>query len=106
MKFTNLEKAPDYEVEQWLINSIPELTAYQKEYIKREEIVRFSNLTFMKYTKKIENPFIRLTVVFIPIVVVILLLGLPINFLFTGSWGYNSLKFQKLYNTWTTSCGL
>jgi hypothetical protein len=40
MKLTNLKPASDYEVEEWLESRIKNLTPYQKEWIRNEEIIR------------------------------------------------------------------
>ena len=46
MKLINLKKVPNYKVEKWLENNIKELTAYQREWMRNEEIVRFAPFEF------------------------------------------------------------
>lgn len=102
MKLTNLKRASDWEVREWLKNSIPELTVYQKEKI-RDEIIQFAPFYFYKKRKKVNNVFVRLSVIFIPPVWIILAISLPFNFIVTGKWGYNKLEW---YSKWISACGL
>lgn len=105
MNLTNLKRASNFEVEEWLEKNIVELTTYQKQKMSEDEIIRFSPFKFFKHRKKVDNILVRLTVIFIPIVWIILFLTLPINFLITGNWGY---KYDKLnwFNKWRNACGL
>lgn len=103
MNLLRYKRANDYEVRNWLINNIPELTKYQEEKIRDEEIIRFSPFYFYKEPKKVNNPLIRLTIIFYPIVWLLLFIGLPINFIFTGKWGYGGIKW---FMRWTNACGL
>lgn len=105
MRISNLEKAYNYEVEKWLISSIPELTYYQKEKIQENEIIRLAPFTFMKRAKKVENIMVRLSIVFIIPVLLLLIIGLPFNFIVTGSWGYDQ-KMIGWFGKWLRSCGL
>lgn len=102
MKLFNLEKAYSYEVNEWLEENIPDLTKYQKQRIREDEIIRFAPFEFYKKGKKIDNIWIRLSIIFVPIVWLILVLGLPFNFILTGSWGYEEIKWVS---TWLRSCG-
>ena len=42
MRLLNLKRVDDFKVRNWIEKSIPELTAYQKEKIRENEIVRFA----------------------------------------------------------------
>lgn len=103
MNLVCLEQLSKYEVQDWLYESIPELTDYQKEKIRDNEIVRFAPFKFMKQTKTVENKLLRITVIFTPFVLLVLVVGLPINFIITGRWGYNELGW---YGKWIRSLGL
>jgi len=103
MKLINLKKVNDYTVEDWLENNIKELTPYQKEWIRDQEIVRSAPFEFYERRKKIDNIFIRLSVIVMPVVFCVIVIGLPINFLIKGKWGYNSLNW---YSKWVSACGL
>ena len=104
MRILNLKKAHDLDVQKWIFESIPELTAYQKQKIRDNEIVRFAPFEFMEHTEKVNNIFLRLSIIFIIPVFILLMIGLPINFIITGSWGYN--KRFDWFAKWVRSCGL
>lgn len=89
----NLEKAFDHEVRNWLEKSIPELTKYQLEKIRYDEIIRFAPFEFYKRRKKTKNFFMRLTIILYVAMWLVLFIGLPFNFIITGNWGYNKLKW-------------
>lgn len=97
MNLRNIQKANDYEVENWLKESIPELTSYQKSKIYDNEIIRFSPFEFYKEKETTSNIWLRLSVIFLPVVWIILLLFLPITFILTGRWGYNK-RFNWILN--------
>ncbi|MBG0514080.1 MULTISPECIES: hypothetical protein [Elizabethkingia] len=97
MNLRNIQKASDIEVENWLKESIPELTSYQKSKIYNDEIVRFSPFKFYKEKKETSNVWLRLSIIFLPIVWIILFLFLPLTFIITGRWGYSN-KFNWILN--------
>jgi len=101
----NLKRASTSEVQSWLFSSIRDLTPYQKEWIRNEEIIRFSPFYFMKEKKKVNNIFLRLTIIFIPFVFLFLTIGLIFNFFITGVWGFSDKKIAW-YSEWISSCGL
>lgn len=92
MKFSNLKKAFDYEIKEWLIKSL-ELTPYQQSKMYEHEIIRFSPFEFYKLKKKTVNPLIRLTIIVYPIAWLALLLFLPINYFISGRWGYSKIQW-------------
>ena len=102
MKLLNLRKVPDYKVTKWLDDNIVEITEYQKAKIRDDEIVRFAPFEFYERRKKVDNIFIRLSIVFIPIVWIVLIVGLPFNFIGTGTWGYGKLDW---FSKWISACG-
>lgn len=103
MKLHNFKKAYTYKVHEWLFSSIPELTKYQKERIINDEIVRFAPFEFMEKRKRIKSFWWRLTIIFIPVIWILLVAGLPINFIIKGYWGYSKLKW---FNEWMNRVGL
>lgn len=103
MKLINLKKVSDYKVEKWLEDNIRELTVSQKQWIRNEEMVRFAPFEFYERRKKVDNIFVRLSVIFIPVIWVLLVIGMPFNFFYTGTWGYKNLKW---YSKWVSACGI
>jgi len=101
MNFSHFKQTSDREVEQWIIKSIPDLTIYQKEYIRTNEIVRFSPYRFLKRREPVKaNFFFRLTIILLPFYFVLLFLGLPIKLIITGKWGYGSKFIDNFHNKW------
>ena len=103
MRLVNLKRVSDYKVEKWLYENIVELTAYQKQRIKEDEIVRFAPFKFYERRSKVDSFLIRLTIVFIPVAWCILVISLPFHFIATGSWGYKNLSW---FSKWLRNCGL
>jgi len=103
IKLSNLKQASNFEVTEWLEKTIPELTAYQKEKIRDNQTIRFSPYKFYKRREKINSFPLRLTIIFIPIVYTILLIGLPFKFIIDGKWGYNKIEW---FSKWVNACGL
>lgn len=97
------KEASSIEVENHFINNIPEITPYQKDCIKNDEIFRFSPYTFYKETEKVSNPLIRISILLYWLIWLLLFIGLPFNFIFTGRWGYKKINW---FAKWTTACGL
>ena len=105
MNLINLKRASDYDVNKWLEKNIKDLSPYQKEWIRNEEIIRFAPFYFMQEREKVNSIWLRFTIIFILPVFILLLIGLPFNFFITGSWGYSDEKI-KWYSKWASSCGL
>lgn len=108
MKLYNLKKASNYEVRKWIESSVPELTSYQKQRIRSDydEIIRFAPFEFYKKKKKTGNSiFTRLSILPLLILLLILFLLLPINFVVSGRWGYDPDKVKWL-NNWMHNVGL
>jgi hypothetical protein len=73
---------------------------------KPQDIVDYisrSGLQVYKRNQKINNPWLRLTIVFFSITWLIFFIFLPINFLFTGRWGYSGMKW---FQNWGRNLGL
>lgn len=104
MRLINLKKVWDHKVIKWIEDSIPELTPYQKQRIRSDEIVRFAPFYFMEENKKVKNVALRFSIIAMPIVLLLLITGLPFNFFVTGNWGYG--KKIQWYGKWVSSCGI
>ena len=93
----------------WLLRCIYNLALVsydvQKQKIRDWEIVRFAPFYFMQKNKRVENIFIRLSIVFLPFVWLILVIGLPANYIITGNWGYDDKKISW-FSKWIGKIGL
>jgi hypothetical protein len=105
MNLINLKKVNNFEVERWLERSIKDLTPYQKERLSDDEIIRFAPFYFMERRQKTDNILMRFSILFIIPVFIFILIGLPINYFITGSWGYNYEK-MRWFSKWVSACGL
>lgn len=105
MNLVNLKRVSDYQVKDWLENHIKDLSPYQKEWIENEQIIRFAPFYFMEKRPKVNNVFLRFTIIFMIPILLLLIIGLPFNFFITGSWGYSDSK-MKWFSKWVASCGL
>ena len=105
MNLVNLKRVSDYQVKEWLESHIKDLTPYQKECMRNEEIIRFAPFYFMERRKKTNNILLRFTIIFMLPVLLLLIIGLPFNFFITGRWGYSDGK-MKWYSKWVSACGL
>ena len=106
MNFRNKKEARDYEVERWLIEEIPNITPYQKDFI-RKDFVRFSRFYFYKRKPKTNGVLRRFSVLLVPFVFLIVLLLLPINYIITGRWGFGrESAFWRKYTKWIESLNL
>jgi hypothetical protein len=99
MKFHQYKKARNSDVENWLKESIPDLSPYCKHKITENEIIRDAPYDFFELQEPVTNFWFRLTIVFIPIVFIVLFALLPVFFLFSGKWGY-STKYIQWYYDW------
>lgn len=89
MIYANLKKADSYEIEKWLEESIPYLTDSQKYQMRAIEIGRFTPFViYRKVEPELPNMFWRFMTLLFPAIWLILALGLPLNMLATGGWGY------------------
>lgn len=92
MNFRNIKQASNYEVKKWLIKEL-KLNNYQIQKLNRESIIRDSPFCIFKEKNYQSNIWLRLSIILYPIVVLLLIIGLPINYIITGRWGYSS-KFN------------
>lgn len=103
-KISNFTEVNDYEITKWFKANGLELSS--------EQWRKFNNLLEYDYpfytykrSQKTSSVLMRLTIIFLPIVFIILFLYLPIQFLFTGRWGYNGNQI-KWYQDWCDKLGL
>jgi hypothetical protein len=100
MKLHNLKEASNYEVENWLVKNL-KLTKDQERDLRNYEFVRISPFYFYKKKEKVDNIWFRLTLLFFPIIWILLFITLPVNFIITGKWGYNDKNILiRLIHDW------
>lgn len=100
MNLSRLKKASDYKVTEWLEEEL-KLTPYQKQKIYDKELIRFSPFYFYEIKQKEKISFLwRLTILLFPIYYLIMLIGLPINMIITGKWGYSQDFLEKFHYSW------
>lgn len=78
---------------------IPELKNTDAEWVV--DHLRGSNLLFFKQEKTPVPFYVRLTLIPAIIVMTVLTIFLPVNYIITGQWGYNWLWLKN----WFTSLG-
>ena len=103
MRLYNYKKVWPADFSSWLANNIPNLTPYQKEKIYDEEFIRCSKFVIYERCKTVTNVWYRLSIVLLLIVWLIAVIGLPLNFLITGNWGYSDKT--RWLATWMERCG-
>ena len=95
----NLEKASNYQVHKWFEENIVNLTQYQKEKMRDDEIFKFCPFQFYVEKKSSSSFLYRLSTPLFCLVWVLLACSLPINFIITGNFGYKNLNwFEKWLN--------
>lgn len=99
MNLSRLKQAYNYEVDNWLKEKL-QLTDYQKSLLYDREIIRFAPFYFYKKKEKQSNILWRLTLPFYGIYFILLFIGLPINFILTGHWGYNEKFYNNFHLKW------
>lgn len=95
MKYNNLKKVSDREIKKWIIENFPEISSYQKDWLKKSNFVEGSPYEFFENETKKVGFWIRFTMPLFFIVYLVLMLFLPINFLIKGRWNYGNLKFMQ-----------
>ena len=88
MNFRNLKRANNYEFENWLVSNLPNISKSQKEAILYNEALNYSGFYIFKRVKKVKSFWLRLSIILVPIVWLLLIILLPINFIINGTWGY------------------
>lgn len=106
MNLSNLKKASDYSVEEWLTKSL-DLTPYQRSKMRTSEMVRFSNFYFYEEKQKEKVSFLwRFTIIFWPIYFILLCIGYPFTMVFTGKWGYGRGFVDNFHSKWANKLKL
>jgi hypothetical protein len=106
MKLSQLEKASNYHVENWLQEKLA-LTPYQRSKMINDELIRFSPFEFYQRPKKEKVSVLwRLTLPLFPIYVLIIIIINPIKWMITGKWGYNQKFFDNFHAKWTRKLGI
>ncbi len=106
MKLSRLERAPDYDVVKWLDKKL-NLTAYQKDKLSQEEIMRWSPFYFYKLPERKKVSILwRLTLPIFPIYLLLVVIFNPIKWMFTGKWGYGRNFIDNFHNKWVRKLGL
>lgn len=103
MDLHNLKPASSREIRDWIYEMVPELTVYQKEKIRQYDLRCCLDLYFFKEKNRVYNIWLRLTILPFILVWIILFIGLPINFIITGNWGYSKIKW---FDTWRNSINI
>lgn len=93
-----LRQVWDGKVAKWLRENIPEITTYQKEKIDAEFVRDMPFYLFEKRDSKQGNILWRLSLIPYLVMYVILVLGLPFNFLITGEWGYVKIEWMMSWS--------
>lgn len=87
MKLSRLKPATDYDVRKWIEESIPELTAYQKQRILLDDVVRLAPFCFYKkpdFKKEKVTFWWRFTIFLVPVYVLLIALFVLLKFVITG----------------------
>lgn len=100
MDFSRYERVKDYEVQCWLEKQL-DLSPYQREKLRERELVRFAPFKFIKQRKaETVSPLWRLSIVFWPLYVLLLIIFSPLTYLIKGTWGYPEKFLQRFYYPW------
>ncbi len=108
MELSSLKIARGHEIGDWLTESL-KLTPYQQSILSEEyyDILRISPFYFYKDTDENKTTFLwRMTVVFWPIVFILVNISLPFVFVVSGKWGYNRWFIDKIIAPWLQKSGL
>jgi hypothetical protein len=95
-------EASSIEVACWLEENVPVLSSHQAEAI-RGLLARQGQFIFYVEKEKCDSIYLRLTIVIWVFVWACLIITLPINFIFTGRWGYAGIEW---FHSWSTKLGL
>ncbi len=104
MNLHNYEEASEYEVANWLRDSkVLNLSNEQKANVF--EAIKFSRFEFYKKRERISSVWLRISIIFYPIVWFLLFLVLPFKFIAKGSWGYR-IEDIKWFYKWGNDLGI
>jgi hypothetical protein len=106
MAFHNLVRVSEFEVKDWFLKKVPELTAYQKEKLD-SEFFRMSPFSWYKKAPREKVSFLwRLSIVIYPIYLLVLLIGIPFTFIVRGKWGYSQKMYENFHCAWMRKIGM
>ena len=105
MRIVSLKECFSSDVQKWFFDNIPNITDYQKEKMREDEMIRFAPFYFMEKGKKVDNILVRFSIIFMLPVLILLIVGLPFNFFITGRWGWE-YKFVRWFGKWMRACGM
>jgi len=106
MKLSKLEKARDYEINEWLQKNL-QLTPYQCDLLRDKELVRFSSFYYYKIKKRQKVSFLwRFTLLVYPLWWLLLVVLSFFKFLVTGEFGYSSEFLDKYLHYWQNKINL
>ncbi len=95
-----------FDVRDWVEDNIPNLTPYQRERIREDELIRVSNFEFVELKqKKPVGIFYRFSMIPFFISLIFLFVLLPINYIVTGKWVYNK-SINNFFGNWQRKIGL
>lgn len=109
MNLSRLKPAYDNDVYKWLVEAIPELTAYQKEKIRDIEMVRWAPFCFYKkpdYKKDKVSFWWRFTIFLVPVYVVLIWLTVLLKFVITGDRYLPQKYLDKFHYPWMRKLNL
>ena len=110
MKSARYKEVSSVEINKWLCDNIPELSEYQKQYIRGDSYTSLaveSPFIYYRFTTKTKVSIIwRLTAILIPLFVLLLVTLSPIKFILTGEFGYSRTLYSKVYQGWCRRAGL
>lgn len=105
MKLSRLRRASYIEVNQWLDKEL-KLTPYQREKLRNDEIIRFSEYYIYKKGEKVGGNILwRLSIVPFIIYIILITCFLPIYYIITGNWGYGRKFMDKFHAPWVRKIG-
>ena len=99
------KKVHQRDVKNWIIGRL-NLCDRDKDALWNLDLEE-SGYTVWKKKKAKIHPWLRITLIFWALFFVLLLVCMPLNFMLTGSWGYNPEKrLFRFYTNWGEALGL
>lgn len=95
MKYRRLRRMDPFWAAMQLKRQIPELESYDTDHL--QHYLMGSKLVFFEEVKKPVPKLIRLTLPFALLLMLLMTISLPVNFMVTGSWGYGNNKIHNWF---------
>lgn len=92
MKFRNLKKASNFEIADYFRDKL-NITKDNYHYFKMVDYIEKAPFYFYKKKEYQPNILWRLSILLFPLVYLVVIIGLPINFIITGRWGYGRMNW-------------